>query len=295
MKERLLITGGSGLLGSTAASMALADFEVWATYNSRVSEIAGCKFIQLDIRDHSRVMSLIKDVRPNLIIHTAALSAPDYCEDHPEETWETNVKGTENIILASKEVGAKLIYISTDAVFDGGKGMYLEEDTPQPLNTYSKTKLEGESRIRYLLPDSIIVRTSGIYGRSLHGKRSLSEWIIAELREGNTLDMANDAFFSPTLVNNLVEVLLEMYNRNLSGIYHVAGREGCSKYDFAQELARAFGLNTTNVQPSTRDQIKLSAARPRDSSLDVSKVFKEIDTRLLGVKDGIALFRQLEK
>ncbi len=287
MKKKLLITGGSGLVGSTIAVMAAADFDVWATFNSQPSEIPGCTFIQLDVRDEQRVNSVLGDVQPNLVIHAAALCSPDYCEDHAEEAWATNADGTKNVAAASKKIAAKLIYVSTDSVFDGNSGMYSEDDTPHPPNTYSRTKLEGERCTRSAIPDSIIVRTSGVYGRSLSGRRSLSEWIAADLKEGKTLEMTDDAFFSATLVTNLARVLLEMHGRNLGGTYHVAGSERCSKYTFAKELTAILGFDTERVRPTTLDQISLKAARPRDSSLAVGKVSNCVDTRLLGVRQGI--------
>jgi len=291
--DRILITGGSGLLGSNTAGAAAEDFEVYATYNSHVSQIPGCQFVYLDIADKRQVLSVFKKVKPNLVIHTAGLVNVDYCEEHEDEVWMLNVDGTENVALATKEVGAKMVYISTDSVFDGKKGMYNEEDIPNPLTVYARTKLAGEERVQHLLPDSVIVRTA-FYGWSLHGRGSLAEWVVDSLREGKRLKMWSDAFFTPILVNNLAEVLLAMYQQDLSGIYHVGGRERCSKYAFGQELARAFGLDENRIEPSSMDEAGLRAPRPRDPSLDSTKVSRVIDTKLLDIKSGIAWFRELE-
>lgn len=293
MKEKLLITGGSGLLGSNIARMTAKDFEVCATYNSHPSQIPGCDFAPLDIRDEKQVISVFKRIKPKLVIHAAALVNVDYCEDHPKEAWSINVKGTENVALASKEVGAKLGYISTDSVFDGEKGMYTEEDVPQPLNVYAKTKLEGEITVQRWLPDSIIVRTA-FYGWSLHNKLSLAEWVVNELRAGKTLKMFTDVFFSPIFVDNLIEVIVEMYRKGLSGIYHVGGRERCSKYMFGQEIAQAFGLDSNYIQPYAIAEAGLKACRPKDVFLDIDKVSRAVDTRLLSVKEGITWFKDCE-
>ena len=239
------------------------------------------------------MLSVFERVKPDLVIHTAGLVNVDYCEEHEDEAWVINVDGTENVAMAAKEVGAKLVYISTDSVFDGKKGMYTEEDVPHPHTVYARTKLAGEERVRHWLPDSIIVRTA-FYGWSLHSKKSLAEWVVNSLREGKKLRMWNDAFFTPTLVNNLAEVLLAMYRQCLSGIYHVGGRERCSKYAFGLELARAFGLNGNCIEPSSMDEAGFRAPRPRDPSLDSTRVSRAVNTRLLGIQEGVAWFKELE-
>lgn len=293
MTERLLITGGSGLLGSNIARTAAGDFDVYATYNSNHTLMPNIEFVPLDIRDKQNVTDIFVRIKPDLVIHTAALANVDYCEEHADEAWETNVGGTERVAEASKEIGARLIFISTDSVFDGEKGMYSEQDTPHPISTYAKTKFEGERRVQRCLPDGTIVRTA-FYGWSLHNKQGLAEWVVSKLREGETIKMFTDVFFSPVLVNNLAEVLLEMYRRNLRGIFHVGCRERCTKYVFGQEIARAFGLDKNLIQPGSLSQAGLRAPRPKDISLDVSRVADVVNTRLLGVREGVVRFRDIE-
>ena len=296
MKERLLVTGGSGLLGSTAVQMAISDFEVFATYNSHPRQISGCQFVALDIKDGQSVMSLFREVKPDLVIHAAALVNVDYCEDHPEEAWATNVEGTENVAIATKEVGAKMIYISTDSVFDGKKGMYAEKDRPQPLNIYARAKLEGEARTQKWLPDSVIARTAFYgWGPPDSNKVNLAEWVVDSLRQGKDLKMFADVFFSPIFVGNLVEVITEMYRKGVSGMYHVGGRERCSKYTFGRELAKAFGWEENHIRPSLLAKAGLKAPRPKDLSLNVTKVLEKMSTPLLGLKEGIARFKETER
>lgn len=294
-KERLLITGGSGLLGSNAARMTVKNFEVFATYNSNPNQIPECKFLPLDIRDKQQVISTFDRIKPVLVIHAAALVNVDYCEDHAEEAWITNAEGTENVALASKRVEAKVVYISTDSIFDGKKGMYAEEDIPHPLNVYATTKLKGEERVQDWLPDSIVVRTA-FYGwsPSSGNKMSLAEWVVSGLRQGKSLNMFPDVFFSPVFVDNLVELMVEMYRKGLSGIYHVGGRERCSKYTFGLKLAEAFGLNNKSIQPRSITEVGLRAPRPKDLSLDIGRVSRVTNTGLLNVEEGISWFKVSE-
>lgn len=290
---KLLVTGGSGLLGSHVIREALSIFHVFATYNRHRPQISDCDFIQLDIQDKEKVMSLFRDIEPNIVIHTAALRSVDYCEDHPDEAWAINVAGTENIASASLEFNAKLIHISSDSVFDGNKGMYTEKDVPDPITLYGKTKLEAEKRVQKIMPESIIVRTCSIYGWSLY-EQSLAEWVLAELKQGKTIKMFADSFFTPILANNLAKALLEMVRKNLYGIYHVAGSERCSRFNFAVEIATAFGLDVAMVIPSTIAKSELKAPRPKDSSLVIDKAQRVLSIPLLGVKESIAWFKRLK-
>jgi len=293
MTEKLLITGGSGFLGSNIIRMAAKDFEVYATYNSHPSKTRGCKFVPLDIRDKQRVLSTFEEIKPTLVIHTAALADVDYCEGHANEARMTNVRGTENMALAAKRVGAKMIYISTDSVFDGKKGMYVEEDTSCPLNVYAITKLGGEEKVQHWLPDGIIVRTA-FYGWGSSNKASLAEWVVSSLRQGKTIKMFTDVFFSPIFIDNLVEAMIELYRNGIHGIYHVGGRERCSKYTFGQEITQAYGLDKSLIQPSSITEVGLRAPRPKDISLDITKISGVINTRLLNAQEGITRFKNLE-
>lgn len=281
------------MFGSNAARMVSDEFEVYATYNTHPSQIRQCQFLHMDIRDNQQVNSIIKDIRPALIIHAAGLANVDYCETVPDEARVINTDGTENIAIASKEAGAKLIYISTDSVFDGERGMYMEEDTPHPLSVYSITKLEGESKVQQWAPDSIIVRTA-FYGWNLHDKSSLAEWVINGLRDGKTLRMWTDTFFSPILVNDLIDMMIAMYRKNLSGVYHVGGSQRCSKYEFGQEVARTFGLDPSHIETSSRTDAQLIAPRPKDLSLNITKVSRSLDIGPPNVKEGLDRFKALE-
>lgn len=291
MEERLLITGSSGFLGSTIARRTAADFEVFGVdYSSKQVPNS----LPLDIRNRQQVITSFQKIRPALVVHTAALVNVDYCQDHAEEAWMTNAEGTENVAIAAKEAGAKLVYISTDSVFDGKRGMYTEEDKPNPINIYARAKLEGEKRVKRHLADSLIVRTA-FYGWSpSRSKASLAEWVISGLRQNEPRQMFTDVFFTPIFIDNLVEAIIDMHRRGLSGIYHVGGSERCSKYDFGLQIAGAFGLDRKLIEPISIEQAKLKAPRPKDVSLNVTKASSAINTSLLDVREGITQFKDRE-
>jgi len=288
-----LITGGSGLLGGNLAMMAREKFEVYATYYRHPIKIKNCVTLAMDIRNRRETFRAVSRIRPELIVHTAALTDVDYCEEHPNEAYSLNVEGTRNLAMAAESVGAKFIYISTDSVFDGKKGMYTEEDLPNPLNCYAKTKLEGERILGEFDLNYTIIRTC-IYGWNMQRKFSLAEWVIDGLCNNKKRPMFTDVFFSPILVNNLAEAIFEIYERDIQGVLNVAGSERCSKFQFGKKVAEVFSLDGSYIEPiSINDYAGFKAVRPRDVSLDISKAKKMLHTKLLNVEEGLVWMREL--
>ncbi len=289
---KILVTGGSGLLGSALSFHFKDFFEVVSTYTSHEFAIDGCSTIQLDITDSSATENIIKGIKPDAIVHAAALVGVNICEKKPELAYNVNVEGTRNIINASKKTNSKVIYISTDYVFDGNKGNYSEEDKPSPLNVYGKTKYEGE-----LLIDArknAIIRTS-IYGWSIiKEKRSFSTWIIDDLRNNSQINVFKDNINSMMLVNNLAEALRETIGKDLSGIINIASRDRISKYDFALKLAQIFELDRNLIRPIGNNDAPGYEKRPLDVSLSVSKARKLLKTKLLSSEESISQLKKLE-
>ncbi|MEM2890795.1 MAG: SDR family oxidoreductase, partial [Candidatus Hadarchaeum sp.] len=249
--------------------------------------------IPLDIRCRHEVFRVVTKIRPDVIVHTAALTDVDYCEEHPDEASILNVEGTRTLVAAAKNIGTEFVYISTDSVFDGKKGMYVEEDVPNPINCYAKTKLEGEKLLNVLDQGYTIIRTC-IYGWNMQQKFSLAEWAIHNLQNGQRINMFKDVFFSPILVNNLSEAILEICDRDVQGIINVAGSKRCSKFDFGRSIAKVFDLDEALITPIEINDFKgFKAPRPKDVSLDVSKAKKILHTKLLDVDAGLTWMKEL--
>ncbi len=265
-KSTVLVMGGSGLLGSKLVGELSGKCRVFASYNSH--PWAYCDF-PLDVTNRGDVQHLINKISPDVIVHAAALTGVDYCESNKREAWAVNVNGTRNIVEASEKVGSGLVYISTDYVFDGGRGAYTEDDHLNPLCYYGETKLEGERIVREL-DDYVIARTSVLYG--WHSRPNFVTWAIGELKQGHRIDIVRDQFNSPTLADDLAEVVLELIETGDGGIFHVSGSERISRYDFTKKIAEIFELDEALVNPVTSDELDWIAKRPLDSYLDVSKV-----------------------
>ena len=289
--KKLLVTGGSGLLGSKIACLGMKNFEVVATCNRNPVK-TDYALIPLDITQKEAVMREIQKIRPDYVIHTAALTDVDYCEDHRKEAREINVDGTRNVAFACRELGIRMIYVSTDAVFDGKKGLYRENDPVNPVNYYGRTKLEGERAIERLDLDYTVARISVLYGWNVKERLNFVTWLIKELKAGNNVNIFVDQWNSPTFADNCAAMLLKLMEKGSQGIYHASGKERISRFDFALKIAAAFKLDKGLIKPVYSSDFRQKAKRASDSSLDVSKIEKELKTKPFDVVQGLSHMRK---
>jgi dTDP-4-dehydrorhamnose reductase len=279
---KLLITGASGLYGSKLAQMALArGIEVYSS-DIRGLSIYG-NLVKLDISGKEQVAAVFKAVKPDVVVHAATLTDVDKCETNQELAWNVNVEGTKNIVEASKNTAAFLIYISTHYVFNGEKGCYKETDKPAPINYYGLTKLKAEEIVQ-TQTEYFIARPSVIYGSTpAAGKINFALWLIETLRKGNRVKIVTDQWNTPTLNTNLAEMTLEVIERRLTGLYHLCGASRVSRLEFAEQIADAFGLDKGLIDRVLSSQFSWTAKRPVDSSLDTSKAQVTLQTKPLEI------------
>jgi len=267
---KVLVIGGSGLLGKKLREILLENnYDVFTTYY-RAHQTDKEKNYQLDITQKKDVDIVIKKIKPDFIVHTAALTNVDECEKNKDLANNINIQGTKNIAEISIKIGSKLIYVSTDYVFDGKKDLYKEQDQVHPINYYGFTKLKGEEIVKNIVNDCIIVRTSVIYGSN--NNKNFVMWILENLQKHNRISIVNDQYVSPTLNTDLSEQLVALINNDVLGIFHTAGGERINRYDFSQIVAEVFNLDKTLVDAISIKDMNWLAQRPRDSSLDVSKI-----------------------
>jgi dTDP-4-dehydrorhamnose reductase len=241
----------------------------------------------LDIAQKGNTTEAILKLRPRVVVHAAAETNVDLCETDHEHARSINVDGTANVAEACHKAVAKLLFISTDYVFDGVKGNYSETDQPNPISYYGLTKLEAEHIVRTKLPNALIMRTSVLYGWH-PTKLNFATWVIKELREHRTIKVAKDHINSPTLADNLARAIWAAIGRGSEGLLHVAGGERISRFDFACRIAKVFNLDENLLVPVEMRELSWAARRPRDSSLQVAKAEKELGIELLDVNRGLA-------
>ncbi len=285
---RIFITGGSGLAGSKLAEMALARGEqVYSGYAHNQPPYG--KEVKFDLLDANGIRDIIERMRPDVIVHSAALTDVDRCEREKDLAYKINVEGTRAIAEAARKAGSYLVYISTDYVFDGQRGLYREEEETNPVSYYGLSKLLGE---QFCLDQGCIARTCVIYGsRPASGKVNFALWLLNALKSGKEARVVTDQFITPTLNSNLAAMVLEAADRHLSGIYHLSGASRVSRYDFACELARAFDLDRRLIIPSQMSDIGWLARRPMDSSLDTSKANRTLKNRPLNLYESLQVLR----
>jgi dTDP-4-dehydrorhamnose reductase len=282
--QRLLITGATGLLGRKITELAKNDYKVIPLYNTRPLHPDSLK---LDITNLYEISNLFKTVKPDIVVHTAAETNVDKCETQREHAWKINAEGTRNLALACSKTNTKIVYISTDYVFDGAKGNYNEQDRPNPANYYGVTKLEGENQVIQHCKNHAILRTSVLYGWH-PWKKNFATWVISQLRQGNEVTVVEDHYNTPTLADNLAEIVVEVVQRNLQGLLHASGKERISRYEFAKKMAKIFNLNLDLIKPVKMSQLAAwTAQRPRDSSLDTGKIQKQLKTKPLNINEGL--------
>jgi len=289
---RILITGGSGLLGWNLSKIASCNHQVIISYFKHPVELPDLCSVLLNIINKSEVKKLIKFYRPEVIIHTAALTNVDFCEENKEITKKTNVNGTRNIAEAVEEINGKLIFCSTDLVFDGKKGNYREEDEVNPLNYYAETKVKGEEIIRKICSNYVIARISIIYGWSNNINKGFTDNLLENLKSKKKVFLFQDQFRSPIYAVNLSEALLEIAKRDITGIIHLGGKERISRYEFGRKFARKFHLDTELIIEGSFMEHDLIGTRPKDSSLDISKAKAILKTRFIDINEGLNCMKE---
>jgi dTDP-4-dehydrorhamnose reductase len=297
--KRILICGSNGLLGQRLALMlsSQTDYEVLNTSRNRsfVFDDRLFDYTQLDVTQKGDVKSLVSSFHPTVIINAAATTDVDWCELHREEAWRTNVVGVENLIEAARKVGAQLIHISTDYVFDGNHGPYSEEDKPNPISYYGKAKLASENAVRSAGIPFTILRTIVLYGHGIRVRDSFPLWVVKSLSKGQAIRCAEDQISNPTHVNDLAFAAVRAFELNRDGIYHVCGFDRVSRYDFALRTAEVFSLDPALIAKTTSAELRQTANRPLITGFVTLKAQTELGLTPLDTRQGLTLFkRELE-
>ncbi len=280
-----LIIGASGQVGEHLFQYAMTSgLEAIGTYYS--FPVPG--LYPLDLRQTEEVNFLLRRVRPAVVYVPASLTHVDYCESHPEESYAINVRGICNLVQATRSLGAKLVYFSSDYIFDGKAGPYREEDPANPLSVYGQHKLLAEHYIALHAENYLIIRTTWVYGWERQGKNFVLR-LIRNLREGKEVKVPVDQVGSPTYGPNLAQAVLELVQREVVGVYNVAGPERVNRYAFACASARAFGLDSQRIKGLPTEELGQKARRPLNGGLVIEKSASLLSTPLIGYREGLLL------
>lgn len=243
--------------------------------------------VEVDI-SKSTAVSKIEEAKPDIIIHAAAITDLDKAEENPEMAYEVNSKGTKNVVEAAERISARLIYISTDYVFDGKRGEYSERDTPNPQSVYAKTKYEGEKIVRNSDVDSTIFRTSVVFRE---GFDNFFTWAKSELEKGKEVGAVTDQVCCPTYAPNLAEFIIEAAQKEIIGTYHAVGNTKLNRYESVQIMKQELNLDGDLKRSKVKD-LPWDANRPKDSSLSLAKLKENFETQPISISEAFKRMKE---
>lgn len=292
---RILIVGGTGLLGKALLEAAPDDCEVWATFHRNIPPPdRRSRCYPLDVRDQALVDALAAQVRPDVIIHAAAVGRVDEAERNPDGVREVNVHGTQTVGRACARWNARFVFISSNAVFDGRHPPYDEQAPLRAANRYGSLKIEAERWIRREgPPGALIIRPILLYGWPLPGGRGnvVTRW-LQQLEAGQVVEAAEDIYSMPLYAGNCAHAIWAAVRQQRTGTYHLAGADHVSLAVFARLTARAFGYDKRLVVGVPNARLGMVAKRPADTSFVTTKMECELGVRPLGVAEGLAVMQE---
>ncbi len=260
---KIVITGAGGQLGR----------EFVKVLSLKSIDFLALERKDLDITNFEEVYKTLKEIKPSVVINCSAYNQVDLAETEILKAFSTNAIGPYNLAIACRELNAKLIHYSTDYVFDGTKkGLYTEEDIPNPLSLYAKSKLLGEELVKQVLEDYLIFRVSWVYGE---GKQNFIHKLLQWAKEREVLQVAFNEVSVPTYTGFIVEKTLKALEKGLSGLYHLVPRGYASRYEWAKLALKLFGINKVLI-PVQKEIFNLPAKRPDFSAMCSDKIEKEL-------------------
>ncbi|OGW90164.1 MAG: hypothetical protein A3A73_00860 [Omnitrophica bacterium RIFCSPLOWO2_01_FULL_50_24] len=291
----ILITGITGLLGSALCEQAEKNCSIHGIYlgQYKVMDTPSVRYSVCDVCDRDALFGLLDRDDIECVIHTAGIASVDDCEQKPELAHRSNVIGTKNVIELVRAKNARLVYISSNAVFDGTKPPYSEEDTPHPINRYGALKVECERLVRENVQNHLVVRPILMYGLNRPQERkSFLMWILETLKSGKQINLVNDVYENPLLTNRCADAIWRLIERGKSGIYHIAGKDILNRYEAGLNIARVFGLDPDLMTAVPSSFFPSLAPRPRNTSYTTAKIERELKVKPLGFEEGCLFLKK---
>ena len=291
---KILITGSNGLLGQKIVRQLKKNNKLFLATSigeNRNPDCPSAFYQSLDISNQEEVNRVFMEYNPDAVIHTAAITNVDYCETNQEICQKVNVNATAYLLNAAQKVDASFSLLSTDFVFDGEKGNYIESDDPNPLSVYAQSKVDAESiLINSANKNWSIVRTIIVFGEGNNLSRSnIVLWAKEALSSGKELNIIDDQFRAPTWADDLAWACIKIVELHKNGIYHISGPETFSIYDLVLRVAKFCGLDTASLNKTTSESLNQAARRPPKTGFDLSKARFEIDYRPMSFEESLNL------
>ncbi|MGJ8744719.1 dTDP-4-dehydrorhamnose reductase [Polaribacter sp.] len=295
--NKVIITGSNGLLGQSLLNLLLQEKEKYQVFGfSRGENRSGRNdftYVSIDITSEEKLKNKIKEIQPNFIFNTAAMTQVDDCENNKESCDLLNVTVVKWLAEISKQLNVHLIHLSTDFIFDGKKGNYKETDTPNPLSYYGLSKLKSEQLLLKSEIDYTILRTILVYGKVFDMSRSnIVLWVKSMLEKGKEITIVDDQFRTPTYVEDLALACKIAMDKKATGIYHISSNQLLSVYEIAGQIADAFNLDKNLIKPISTATLNQTAPRPAKTGFNLSKTNKVLGFYPKTFKEDLQRFKQ---
>ena len=290
---KILVTGANGFLGQYLVRQAIAKNYIVTGIGkgpSRliVAAMEGYSYFPIDITNGMELHTIIVAEKPDVIVHAAAMTQVDECELNKQACYNVNVTATRFLIDAAKEINAKLVYISTDFVFDGESGPYKETDTPAPVNYYGSAKLVAEKAVMESGLEWAIARTVLVYGLiNTQARKNIISFVKEKLEASETISMVTDQWRTPTFVQDLARGILVIIEKKATGIFHLSGNQLITPYEMAVETAKFFGLDESLIKKISSDELKQPGKRPARTGFIIDKAKKELGFEPVSFEEGL--------
>ncbi|MFH1479050.1 MAG: SDR family oxidoreductase [Candidatus Omnitrophota bacterium] len=285
----ILIVGATGVLGARLYKD-MSSKEHWDVLGTYCS--SGPSYLKrLDLRNKKEMEDIVGSFKPDIVLVAGGITNVDLCEADPGLAEEVNVQGTTDLMNIARSINSKIIFLSTDYIFNGEKGPYSEDDGPSPINIYGMTKLKGESALKLITDDYIIVRTAQLFGLSRE-KRNFTEKIIFNIRNKKMVCAASDFYCTPTYAGGLSLGIIGLVEKSKKGTYNIAGTDFVNRVEFVNNISDIFKLDKKYIQEVRLKDLELKALRPKKAGLKIDKIKKELNIPLYSSREGLELFKK---
>jgi dTDP-4-dehydrorhamnose reductase len=290
---RIVVTGANGLVGSRSCAILAAQGHAVVGLGRGPRRVHGpFAYTTCELSREAEVNAAITDARPEAILHTASMTEVDACARDPEAAFAANVTGAANVARAARGVGAHLVHVSTDYVFDGDAGPYDENAVPNPRGVYAVTKHMGEQAARIFVPGAAIARTAVVFGWPAAGRPNFGAWLVGALQEAQPVRLFEDQFVSPSLADSVAAQLAELTVRKLGGIWNTCGADVVDRVTFGRVLCAQFGFDEKLLVPVRMSDVELPSPRPLRSGLTVHKAQAQLTAAPLRLSEALMRFHQ---
>ena len=289
---KILITGANGFLGYYLVEQLLSkNFSVTATGKGECrlpfTHDKNFQWLPMDFTDPFSIHDVFVNIKPDVVIHAGAMTKPDECEADQMKAYLVNVEGTVQLLINSADLKSFFVFVSTDFVFDGEKGMYVEDDKPNPVNYYGRTKLEAEEAVKEYEFNWAIVRTVLVYGKDHSGHSNILKIVKEKLEKGEEYSVVDDQLRTPTYVGDLARGIVSIIERKATGIFHLSGKDMLTPYHMAIKTAELLRLDSSVIKQVTAANFTQPARRPPKTGFTIDKARKELGYEPLSFAEGL--------